>query len=88
MLAKNIINITILLLIIPNISHAYIDPVSISYLFTILISGVISIVLQIKVVYAYIKRLLIKLHIIKDNNKEEDEVEQEYEISDKKISNN
>ena len=88
MLAKNIINITILFLFIPNTSHGYIDPVSISYLFTIMIGGVISFILQIKVVYAYIKRLLIKLHITKDNNKEQKEVVEEDQISDKSINNN
>ena len=88
MLAKNIINITILLLIIPNISHAYIDPVSISYLFTIMMSGFIAFILQLKRINTYIKQLLIKLHITKDNNKEEKEVVEEDEISDKSINNN
>jgi hypothetical protein len=92
MLAKNIINITILLLIIPNISHAYIDPVSISYIFTIIMSGFIAFIIQLKRINTYIKQLLIKLHITNDNSKEGEEEEkelvEEYIKSDDSNKNN
>ena len=88
MLIKNIVPIIILFLLIPNTSHAYIDPVSISYLITIMMSGFIAFILQLKRINTYIKQLLIKLHITKDNNKEEKEVVEEDEISDKSINNN
>ena len=83
MLTKNIITISILFVLIPNTSHAYIDPVSISYLITIMMSGFIAFILQLKRINTYIKQLLIKLHIIKDNNKEEKVVLEEVEISTK-----
>jgi len=88
MLTKNIIKITILFLLVPNTTHAYIDPVSISYLLTIMMSGIIAFLLQLKRFNTYIRQLLIKLHIIKDNNKEEEEIVEDSDISDKNISNN
>ena len=88
MLTKNIITISILFVLIPNTSHAYIDPVSISYLITIMMSGVIAFIIQLKRINTYIKKLLIKLHIIKDNSKEEKEEFEEDDISDKSNNNN
>ena len=84
----SLIKSIIVFLIIPNTSYAYIDPVSISYLFTIMLSGVITLILQLKRINTYIKQLLIKLHITKDNNKEEKAVVEEDEISNKSINKN